>query len=227
MTYWKEILIAAVLVGLVTWAVASQLTGPQTEETTPPLARVLEVGEALSPDVSLLDLEGRLVRLGDRLGSRATVLYSWSTTCPCIPICDHDIRPLQERFGEDEGVRWIAICGEPTDVPLRIRALLEKLGARYALLRDPTHRLCGTLGFDRAAMIVVLDGDGYVRFRGNLTDNLTKPTTNHLEAVLPAVTAGHGSPLGELDIAYGCPFSDPLPDCPDAELAETFRPGAP
>lgn len=219
-----EILAATVLVVLSGAAVWSQLA--PTDDETPPVPRPLEVGEALSPDVGLLDLDGRSVRLGDRLGERATVLYSWSTTCPCVPICEDTLQSVQARFPAEAGVAWLAVCGEPRDAPGAIRALLGDLDATYTALLDPAHRLCARAGLDRAALLVVLDGDGYVRFRGNLTDDLESPTTNHLAAVLPAIVAGDLPPYAEPEIAYGCAFSAPLEDCPDAELLEALEASA-
>lgn len=218
-----DLLIAGVVVALAAAAVAGQLTAG-AEKVPDGTVRVLEVGEAVSPDVTLLDLDGSLARLGDRLGPHATVLYSWSSVCRCIPVCDRSLGPRMERFGPEAGVRWIAIAGEPNDDLETVEATLERLDARYAVLRDPTHRLCGPLGFDRASMVVVLDADGYVRFRGNPTDDLVHPTRVYLDDVLPAVIAGRRSPLAETGIRYGCAFSEPLPDCPDSDLAARAAP---
>ena len=209
-------LIAFVLVaGLVVFGVVWQFVDGQSGQAAGAGAARLEVGEALDPDVVLADLDGRRHRLGDRLGEKATVLYAWSTTCSCIPICDPFLAEVRSRWGEDEGVRWLAVAGEPADSPVRIRETLEERPSAYGFLRDPAHRLCGPLGFDRSSLVAVLDGDGVLRFRGSPIDSLREPRADYLAEALPRVVAG--SPLEEADRepAFGCPFAAPLADCPD------------
>jgi hypothetical protein len=127
------------------------------------------------------------------------------------------IREASGRFGPEAGVAWVGVAGEPSDTARGVLGELTRLGATYGMLLDPYQRLSARLGFDRAAVLAVLDGDGYLRFFGNPSDDLKDPQRNYLLEVLPAIVAGHRPPLERTDLAYGCEFSDPEP-CPDEEL---------
>ncbi len=142
------------------------------------------------------------------------MLYAWSTTCGCVPTLHEGLSDLEARFGEAQGVAWIAIDGEPKDRAEAIRARQTEVGSRYRVLLDPTHRLCQVLGFDRAAVIAVLDGDGYLRWWGNPTDRLYEPTRHDLAEALPALLAGEPVPASQREPTYGCAFSGALEDCP-------------
>jgi len=222
----KDLVIAGVIVALCAWAVISQLgTGPEETDARTSL-RTIQIGEALDPDVTIRDLEGAPQRVGDAYGEKATIFYSWSTTCPCIPVCEPMVRETWKRFGPDQGVAWIGVAGEPEDTPGWVRSRMQDIGAAYPMLLDPYHRLSQRLGFDRAAVLAVLDGDGYLRFRGNISDDLRTPKHNYLLEVLPAIVAGTQPPRAETELAYGCEFSDPKP-CPAAELLAPPEASAP
>lgn len=214
-----DLVIAAVVVLLVAFAVVRQLTPAPEDPTAGP--RAIQVGEALSPDITLTSLDGERVRLGDGFGTRGTILYAWSTTCPCIPYCEDEMRELHARFSPEKGYAWFAIAGEPTETRDGIRQEMTSLQAFYPMLLDPSHRLCARAGFDRAAMVAVLDADGYLRFRGNLGDDLRNPTKIWLEGALEAIDAGLEPDPAETDIAYGCQFSAPIACEDDVEVEPT------
>ncbi len=208
-----EVTAAVLVIGVAAWGVASQLaSGPEIVAAP---VRPIGLGEAVDPDVRLLDLQGHGVRIGDLFGTRATVLYSWSTTCPCIPFCEPEIERVAGRHGPDEGVRWVGIAGEPSDGPDEVRRTLAKLGAPYPVLLDPGHRLCGRVGFDRAAIVAVLDRNGYLRFRGNPSDSLRHPKRFFVEPALVAVLQGDRPEVPETPRFYGCEFAAAIA-CPDA-----------
>ncbi len=219
-------MIAGVIVALCAWAVIRQFGTDPLEPYEKAFVRTIEVGEALNPDVTLLDTGGERRRVGDGYGAKATVFYSWSTTCPCIPVCEDALREAYVKFGPEQGVVWIGVAGEPTDTSSAVLDKMTFLRSFYEMLLDPYQRLCTRLGFDRAAVLAVLDGDGYLRFRGNVSDDLKDPQRNYLLEVLPAIVAGTKPPLEETDLAYGCEFSDPQP-CPDAELLTPPQPAEP
>ena len=218
-----DLVIAAVVVLLVGYAVVRQLGPAEEPPGSPP--RAIGIGEALSPDITLPSLDGGSVRLGDVLGRKATMIYAWSTTCPCMPFCEDRMRDLYGRFPPEQGYVWYAVAGEPTDTPEGIRQDMKSLDSFYPMLLDPSHRLCARLGFDRAAMVAVLDADGYLRFRGNLGDDLRHPTKLWLEGALDAIAAGREPDPAETDIAYGCEFSAPI-ECED-EVVPAVPPSAP
>jgi peroxiredoxin len=202
-----DLLAAVLVIGLAAWAVVARLRTAELQP--PPGPSVLEVGEVVPADVVLEDLEGSPHRLGDLFGDRATVLYSWSTTCPCIPWCEDELKDIAERHGPEQGFRWVAVAGEPTDTVDGIRETMEKIGAFYDVLLDPSHLLCEPLGFDRAAVVAVLDRDGILRFRGNPSDRLKDPTRWFLNEVLDDVAAGSPPRIERTELTSGCEFSGP------------------
>lgn len=218
-----DLIAAVVVVGLAAWAVIAQLTG--SGESAPPLAPVLAVGEAVPPDLVLKDLDGVPQRLGDRFGEKATVLYAWSTTCPCVPWCEEELKDIYGRYGPEQGFSWIAIDGEPTDTVEGIRQTMREIDAFYDVLLDPSHRLCARMGFDRAAIVAVLDADGYIRFRGNPSDDLKDPQRWFLNEVLADVAAGKAPRLESTEATYGCEYSAPIA-CEDEDLEPATQPPA-
>jgi len=75
-------------------------------------------------------------------------------------------------------------------------------------------------------VLAVLDGDGYLRFHGNVSDDLKNPQRNYLLEVLPAILAGTKPPIEMTDLAYGCEFANPEP-CPDGDLLTPPEASAP
>ena len=88
---------------LAAFAVVSQLSSGPAQPNAEGFVRPIGLGEALDPDVTLRDLEGRPRRICDLYGSTATILYSWSTTCPGIPACEERMRrpPNEHSFKMD------------------------------------------------------------------------------------------------------------------------------
>lgn len=212
-----DLIATVVVIALAAWAVTAQFGGGGEEGGVPPRVEVpaIEIGTAAPTDVALRDLDGKAHRLGDRFGEKATILYSWSTTCPCIPWCEDELQDIFARYGPKQGIEWVAIAGEPTETNEGVRQTLEKLQAPYGLLLDPTHRLCRPLGFDRAAIMIVLDPEGVVRFWGNPSDRLKDPTRWFLNEVLEDVAQGRTPEARETELTYGCNFSKALP--PEAD----------
>ncbi|MHC5010448.1 MAG: redoxin family protein [Planctomycetota bacterium] len=215
----RELLIAAILIGLGVFVVAGEFLPDDRAFEAPQAPRRLEIGEALDGSIPLMDLDGEIRPIGARFGMRATVLYAWSTTCPCVPVCEERMRPLYARFGAEQGVAWVAVAGEPDDEPGAIRDLVTELRAPYPVVLDPTQKLCARLGFDRASVLAILDADGYVRWRGTQGDDLASPTRDYLREALRTITAGGLPEEAEVEPAYGCAFSTPPEDCEDLALA--------
>jgi hypothetical protein len=173
------------------------------------------VGEAVE-DVVLDDLLGKPRRLTEWLGERATILYSWSATCPCVGECDRRIAPLFHALRAEHGekaVRWIAVAGAAEDTPEVVLETMGLLRAPYRMLLDPRQRLTGRLGLRSAAHVAVLDGHGYLRYRGTIDDDLKAPTRDFLAGAVKAVLEGRRPDPEEFDVeGYGCPFGEPPPE---------------
>ena len=204
-----DLWIAAVVVGLCGWAVVKQLTYRSDEDIVP-----LKVGEALDLDIRLTDVsdEEQTVRIGDYTGRDYTVLYTWSTLCPCVGELEPRMKALYLKFNEkDNGVAWLAINGEPTDSRKGIRRYMQKIGAFYRLLRDPKQLVTRRLGFRSAVQVAVIDSHGVVRYRGAVDDayEAENVKTEYLAQALQALVAGREPPRPQTAWVYGCNFSDP------------------
>jgi hypothetical protein len=207
-----DFVIAAVILGLCGLGVLQQLRhDPARAPVVPPIA----IGQALDGAITGTDLNGVERRVGEWFGDRATVLYSWSVPCSCVEECEARLRAIYAVHGNPQGVHWIAVDGEPTDSPEAVLDKMVKVGAFYRMLLDPSQRLSQRLGFDQAVQIAILDGHGYLRYRGPIDDDLEKPTRSYLREALEAVLAGTPVPEAEERPAvYGCAYSAP-PDCDD------------
>jgi hypothetical protein len=225
---WGDLVIAGVILGLSTYAVARQFGSDPVERYELAAIRTLDVGEALPRDLVVRDIGHESRPIGEWFGPKATVLYSWSTTCPCVTICEPRMREVYVKYGKAVGVTWVGVAGEPTDTRDGVVALMTHLRAFYKMVLDPSHRLSKRLGFDRATMLVVLDGDGYVRWRGTQNDDLKNPTRNYLAEVLADVVEGRLPPTDlSMEIPpYGCAFSEPV-ECDDEGVPLSTPPPAP
>jgi hypothetical protein len=149
------------------------------------------------------------VSVASLLGSRATVFYAYSVTCPCLDTVEPRVRALMRRFPTAQGVQWLALAGEPKDTAEQLREKHLRLGSTYTLLADPTQTLCGHLGLDSACEIAVLDDRKRLVYRGALDADLTEGQCEYLEAALKAVLSGGRVPVRERERTYGCFFDDP------------------
>lgn len=228
-----DLWIAGLVVGLSAWAVWAQVgSDPVGEALTRQGPLKLEIGAPLE-DQDVTNYAGAKFRLHSELGTKATVFYAWSITCPCVDFVDDRLLPVIERF-KPEGVAFVAVAGDSSDsaagVASRLMASwgtprdgkLRTAGGLppYKMLYDPTQRLCKQLGFREAAQFVVVDGNGIVCYRGTFDDDLKKPTVAWLPDAIEDVVAGRSVavPLRPIP-GYGCPFGIPPADCPVDEPA--------
>jgi hypothetical protein len=217
----NDIVVTIFLVAACALAVLWQLeAGPFAEDPPAPIAP-LRLGERLEVDFTLPDggdpPQPRNVMA--LFGERATVLYSWSVPCPCIQHVEPRLQALGARLdGEQAGVAWVAIDGEPEDAPEAVRAKMAAIEAFYPILRDPQQRLCRRLGLLQACQVAVLDGEGRLVYRGSVDGDYDDGQAEHLQEALAAVVAGRAPPVAERGHVYGCAFADP------ASCAEYERP---
>lgn len=207
----RDMSIAASVLALCAWGVLAQLDASDSAGARRPPPAPLAVGEVLEIDFPLLDLEDppKPRNVMAWYGARATVLYTWSVPCPCIGDLEPRIRRLQERFGDAEGVRWVAVAGDPGDTLEALQARHADLGSTYPVLRDPDQLLCRRLDLVRAGQVAVLDGAGRLAYRGAVDDDLLEGHAEHLEEALAAVLDGASLPVPERPAVYGCTYAVP------------------
>jgi hypothetical protein len=208
-----DIPVAAIIVATCAWGVIWQFS----DNAPPPEAAAqiepLRMGEVLEVDFTLQDLDAlpKPRNLMAWYGERATVLYTWSVPCPCIEDVEPRLRRLHERYNrERNGVRWVALAGEPDDTREEIQAKRDRMGAFYPLLHDPEQLVCRRLGLVHAGQVAVLDGAGRLVYRGSVDGDYAEGQAEYLEEALAALLAGTPVAVPERARAYGCAFSIPL-----------------
>lgn len=190
---------AAIVVGIVL------LAGGERTSVSPGDygARSLRIGESVKSIPVLVDDEQELeLRLADR--DKATVIWFWSALCPCIPDCEARIQTMQARY-EDRGVRLVAIDPNPQDTAADIEELRRELGSKYPVYRDPDGFSVRLFGVEASASVVVLDGEGRIRYRGAIDDDLYKPTHSYVHAAIDSILANGEVTPTEVS-SYGCAY---------------------
>jgi hypothetical protein len=206
-----DVVVFVVILGLAAAAVVWQTNSP---DVAPRSALALidptPLGSVV-PDFELTDVGGEKRRLSDRdwHGSVATVVYFFSVSCPCVDAIEPRMKRLFARFPRDAKnprFEYVAIDADPDDQADDVIAKMARLGSFYRMLLDPTQETAAVLGGTSAGLVVVLDGERRVRYRGSIDDDFEKPTRFHLMEVLEALEAGR-EPPGPLETpGYGCPY---------------------
>jgi peroxiredoxin len=164
-------------------------------------------------DFTLKDIGGEERTLATWRGEKATVLYVWTTDCPCVAAIEMRVKEATMRFPETQGVKFIAIDSNPEDKPETVIAKMTELHSPYYMLLDPTQEVAMTFGANQATTFVVLDADRRIRYRGGIDDDLLKPKTAYLVPAIEAVLAGKTPDPTETK-PIGCPFPGYSGDCP-------------
>ena len=208
-----HIAIALAVIGVCAWGVIWQFSDNASPDIEQNLIQPLAIGDLLEVDFTLRDMDPipKPRNLMAWYGRGATVLYTWSVPCPCVEDLEPRMRKVHERFNhEKNGVRWVALAGEPEDTREAIREKMDRVGVFYPVLRDPDQRVCRQLDLVHAGQVAVLDPDGRLVFRGSPDDDYFGGGAEALVTALEAVLAGRPVEPAETPRAYGCAFSVPL-----------------
>ncbi len=146
---------------------------------------------APAPDFTLQDGDGRAWRLSEQRGRTVVLLfYPGDET----PICTRQLCSVRDRW-EDYAATGAEVVGVSTDTVESHRKFSEHHGLPLRLLADPGGRVSRLYGAsswlpNRAARaVVVIDGEGRLRYRKVQTLSLFRPTD---EEVLAAIRAASG-----------------------------------
>jgi peroxiredoxin len=196
-----DLVVLAAIVAGSAYAVVWQSRPPEAPADA---VAALGIGEE-AEDFVLTDVGGETRNLAAwTKGKQATVLYFWSTTCPCVATYEKRLKPLMKEFGP-KGVEFVAIDGHPDDTKDLVLQAMVDLRAEYRMLLDPTQKVVRRFGVTKATEAVVLDARKRVRYRGGIDDSIAKPTKPYLRDALVAVLEGR-SPDPATAETEGCPF---------------------
>jgi thiol-disulfide isomerase/thioredoxin len=135
-------------------------TGGADSTSTPPASAVAE--SALG-QMSLSDLDGRRVRLGDLLGRQVLFVTFWATWCePCKAELKHLTR--LQRTLRPRGLTVVAVNTDPPATQGLVRGFIRRHGPGLLVLMDQESRLLAELNpkatlpyyviFDRRGSVV-------------------------------------------------------------------------
>ncbi len=137
-----------------------------------------------APEFELRTLEGETVRLSDLRG-RPVVLNFWSTWCrPCV--VEH---PVLQRYAELYGPggpvgRDVAFFGVLYgDEPERAQAYLQRVGAAYPTLEDPSQRVVVDYGVGGVPETYFISRDGTIvsKYAGAISAQTLKGTLEAMQ----------------------------------------------
>lgn len=207
MRFRADVLLFAALLSGSAYAVATQIG---TDPVAPFAKKAVKLGNSVE-DFTLTGIGGTPSSLSKLRGTKATVLYYWSITCPCVDAVEMRIKKAMAKY-ESQGVAFVAIDSDPDDSKDDVVRKMVNLHAGYTMLLDPKQVTLPRTGARTSTEIVILDASDRIRYRGSIDDNLIKPTVDYLGPALDAILAGKEPSPAETK-PYGCPFPGFEGDC--------------
>lgn len=115
-----------------------------------------------APDIEAASLSGEAVSLGAWRGAPVVIVF-WASWCgPCreeVP----EIAALREHYGDRIHLLGVN-AGEESSVAVRA---VREWGISWPVVTDPTASIARTYSVSAIPLVLVLDEDGLVRYRGN------------------------------------------------------------
>lgn len=172
------------------------------------IAPIAVAQDSVSPQVRLVDLDGRPVAPFAESAGKAVVFVFASYDCPISNRYAPDVGRLYERFAQHAQF-WL-VYPDPTIAP----AMLHQHGVEYAYpfgaLRDLKHELVALTGVKVTPEVAVFDSSRRLMYRGRIDDRVVEfgkvrvvPTRRDLEDVLQRMVAGERIVPSTTD-AVGC-----------------------
>ena len=196
-------LLAALLVLLVTGLAAISVADDDQPAPAAPVTGK-DVGQ-IAPDFTLKDQAGNDVRLQDLRGK--TVVLEWfNYECP-IALRHYNKGTMKSLAGKwaEKNVVWLAINSTHTWTVEKNKAIAEKLG-RTNILDDHAGAVGHLYAASRTPEMVVIDGDGKIRYRGAIDNDRfgrEENPTNYVDQALTELADGKDVSVSTAT-PYGC-----------------------
>jgi thiol-disulfide isomerase/thioredoxin len=138
----------------------------------PALARAqdevgLPIGTQARP-VTIQDLDGTPVDLGQYIGKQPVLLEFWATWCPLCRALEPRMAAAQKQFGDK--VRFIAVAVGVNESPASIKRHLKRDPYPLPVLWDADGAAVRAFAAPSTSYIVTLDASGTVRYTGSGED---------------------------------------------------------
>ena len=164
-----------------------------------------------APDFSLVNVDGRAVRLGDFAGAPALLVIFMCNHCPYVK----HVADALARFTDEYLAKGVAVVGinsndvanYPADSPEQMVAEAERRGYRFAYLYDDTQAVAKAYRAACTPDFYLFDRDRRLVYRGQFDgsrpDSGMPVTGADLRVAIDAVLAGKKSPA-EQRPSIGC-----------------------
>ena len=119
---------------------------------------------AKAPVVSVEDVEGKAVDLGQWIGKRPVVLEFWATWCSNCEQLEPAMKAAHARYGDR--VAFLGIAVPMNQSPRRVKLYAEKHGLPLALLYDRQGTAIDAYQVPATSYVVVVDAKGTVTYTG-------------------------------------------------------------
>ncbi len=165
--------------------------------------------QAPSPQLKLLDLQGRQVDPFGQSDARATVFIFLRSDCPISNRYAPEVRRLTEKFAHSSMTFWL-VYPDPDESAGTISKHVKEYDYRLRVLRDPRKALVKMTGVRVTPEAAVFLSGGRMVYRGRIDDRYVDfgkvrpaPTTRDLEQVLEAIVEGR-TVASKTTPAVGC-----------------------
>lgn len=132
-----------------------------------PLAAQSGIGPVLgseAPEVTVQDLDGNEVRLGDVIGQRPALIEFWAAWCPQCEELQPQLDRIQREYGDR--LRIVAVAVAVNQNPRRIRRHLDDHDPGYPYVYDAGGEAVRAYGAATTSIVVILDAEGRVTYTG-------------------------------------------------------------
>ena len=147
------------------WLVVLALTTALVGLTAPAVAQDagIPVGSK-APVVSVHDLDGKLVDLGQYIGRKPVLLEFWATWCERCEALLPRVKAAHQEFGDR--VEFLGVNVTVNQTPERVRRYLETHQPPYRTLYDDQGTTIRAYGVPTTSFVVVVDAGGKVAYTG-------------------------------------------------------------
>lgn len=147
--------------------------------------RPITLGEKV-PWLLLRDANDRPAKHALPADGRPVVIWFWSCLCRCVRDCEERIVALLEAYPAAR-LHFFAVDSNPDDSAFDIHRLRTSMNSPYEVFRDVDGASARHLGVDASASVAVFDGEGRLRFRGAIDNDLYEPTVSYVLGTLEAL----------------------------------------
>jgi peroxiredoxin len=156
----------------------------------------------LAPEFSLLDLQGKLHTLHEKLGQIVIVNF-WSAGCPHAARVDAELANYMQSWRPD--VALVSIASNANEPPDLLTQVAAQRGLSLVLL-DPEGKIADLYGAMTTPHLFVVDPAGILRYQGAVDDVTFRqrmPTRHYLRDAIESIIDGALPEPAETQ-AYGC-----------------------